>query len=578
MKLYKVPVPTKELNMNIIEIKNKVRWLENKKFRHFDNPHKTYEEIKGDTKHCIENAKTCEDIKKIVSNPEQVAKHSFYPFIAFNIQERKVSKIKALQEEIRYLENKIDTTDDEEDKVELKKRLEEITENFKEKVTKTRPIKYASHMDGHIYGYYASQILLPHYEQKVQEYNLDKEILAYRSIPDEYKGNKDFHRASNVTMAKEIFEQILLRKCQCVALAYDLKSFYDTIDHKKLKEAWCKVMDFDKLPADHYNIYKSLTKFCFIDLKKVCEYFNYKKYCCSKDGKVCGNCSLCRNPKTNKLPKILFKNASEFRKFKEWCGNDAFQQNKGLEDKDNPYGIPQGSALSSVLSNIYMLDFDIKVKEFLEDKNAVYRRYCDDIMIVCNKEDKDVIDKFLRDEIEKQGQHLKIHDIEEGFKYSKSQVYDFTNEEKITKQPLQYLGFCFDGKIVTIRGNSLSRYYRKAYKGIVASRLNVLRKLYDIHIKGLPLKEKYKKLYRRKLYERYTTLGKNNFHTYVKRAFSGMEGIDNKRIRKQLSNHMKKIKRDIDIQDTYISKAWDLLSNLDKPISYDEYLYEVYSK
>lgn len=369
-----------------------------------------------------------------------------------------------------------------------------------------------------------------------------------------------------------------MRKCQCVALAYDLKSFYDTIDHKKLKEAWCKVMNFDKLPADHYNIYKSLTKFCFIDLKRVCEYFNYKKYCCSKDGKVCGNCSLCRNPKTNKLPKILFKNASEFRKFKEWCGNDAFQQNKGLEDKNNPYGIPQGSALSSVLSNIYMLDFDIKVKKFLEDKNAVYRRYCDDIMIVCNKEDKECIDTFLRNEIKEQGNHLKIHDIEEGFKYSKSQVYDFTDASKIKKQPLQYLGFCFDGEIVTIRGNSLSRYYRKAYKGIVASRLNVLRKLYNIHFKGLLLREKYKKLYRRKLYERYTTLGKNNFHTYVKRAFSGMEGIDNKRIRKQLSNHMKKIKRDIDMQDTYISKAWDLLSNLDKPISYDEYLYEVYSK
>ena len=92
MKLYKVPVPTKELNMSIIETKNKVRWLENKKFKHFDNPHKTYEEIKQDNKHCIEHTNVCEDIKKIVSNSEQVAKHSFYPFIAFNIQERKVSK------------------------------------------------------------------------------------------------------------------------------------------------------------------------------------------------------------------------------------------------------------------------------------------------------------------------------------------------------------------------------------------------------------------------------------------------------------------------------------------------------
>ena len=64
----------------------------------------------------------------------------------------------------------------------------------------------------------------------------------------------------------------------------------------------------------------------------------------------------------------------------------------------------------------------------------------------------------------------------------------------------------------------------------------------------------------------------------MKRAFSGMEGIDNKRIRKQLSNHMKKIKRDIFIQDLYISRAWNLLSNLDKHISYDEYLHKVYSK
>ena len=130
MKLYKVPVPTRELNMNIIETKNKVRWLENKKFKHFDIPHKTYEKIKGDEKHCIENAKSCEDIKKIVSDPEQVAKHSFYPFIAFNIQERKVSKIKALQEEIRYLENKIDTTDNEADKLEFKKKIKRHNRKF----------------------------------------------------------------------------------------------------------------------------------------------------------------------------------------------------------------------------------------------------------------------------------------------------------------------------------------------------------------------------------------------------------------------------------------------------------------
>lgn len=56
-----------------------------------------------------------------------------------------------------------------------------------------------------------------------------------------------------------------------------------------------------------------------------------------------------------------------------------------------------------------------------------------------------------------------------------------------------------------------------------------------------------------------------------------MDGVDNKRIIKQLSNHMKKIKRDISIQDIYISKAWDLLSKLDKPIPYKKYLHKIYS-
>lgn len=186
----------------------------------------------------------------------------------FGIKERRISKIHSQQEEIKYLEDLIKNSQDNEKKKTAQVRLSNIKQTFKDNITKIRPIRYASHLDGHIYGFYASQILLPKYEKIVQENDLDKEILAYRTIPEEFKGDSTFHRSSNITMAKEVFEQIIKRKNNCIALAYDLKSFYDTIDHKKLKEAWCRVLGEDKLPDDHYNIYKSLTRYCYVDLKK----------------------------------------------------------------------------------------------------------------------------------------------------------------------------------------------------------------------------------------------------------------------------------------------------------------------
>lgn len=259
-----------------------------------------------------------------------------------------------------------------------------------------------------------------------------------------------------------------------------------------------------------------------------------------------------------------------------FLGPSGIQLNPGLDSKD-PYGIPQGSALSSVLSNIYLLDFDLKVKEFLNTKNAIYRRYCDDILIVCSHSDVAEIDTFLKEKIREKGVHLKIHEIEKEFKHSKSQIYDFRNKEKIKNHPLQYLGFYFNGKSVLIRDSSLARYYRKAHKSIVATRLNVIKKLYHIKSSGKHLQEKQKNMYRKKLYKKYTVLGKNNFHTYVNRAFRQMEGVDNTKIKKQLLNHLKKIKKDIENQNVYINIAWDILQN-STTIPYKNYRLLIYSK
>ncbi|HEX8015252.1 MAG TPA: reverse transcriptase domain-containing protein, partial [Flavobacterium sp.] len=57
-------------------------------------------------------------------------------------------------------------------------------------------------------------------------------------------------------------------------------------------------------------------------------------------------------------------------------------------------GIPQGLPISAVLANLYLFDFDLDiVNRWVKPHNVYYRRYSDDIFIVC--------DKNLCDEIER---------------------------------------------------------------------------------------------------------------------------------------------------------------------------------
>lgn len=63
---------------------------------------------------------------------------------------------------------------------------------------------------------------------------------------------------------------ILLIHCNCVVLAFDISSFYDCIDHKNLKNEWASLLNKEGLPSNHYNLFKSLTNYCFVDMKEIC--------------------------------------------------------------------------------------------------------------------------------------------------------------------------------------------------------------------------------------------------------------------------------------------------------------------
>jgi hypothetical protein len=148
--------------------------------------------------------------------------------------------------------------------------------------------------------------------------------------------------------------------------------------------------------------------------------------------------------------------------------------------------------------------------------------------------------------------YIFIHPIDDWDKYSKSQCYDFTAPDKIKTQPLQYLGFYFDGEMVRIREGSLARYMRKSKRAVIASKLNAIKKLENMHKKGLAIEDKHKKLYRRTLYEKYTYRGQRNFISYAYRAF---KNFNDETIKKQVHNHTTRLIKLIKKADVEVKEA-----------------------
>lgn len=512
-------------------------------YRHFDNPF-----LSEDSEKIIE-------LRNYLDDPQKISKHSFYPLLGLVCEERRMSKLVHYY----YYKNLLEQQDLDPDVMELckseVKKFEPKKVGDKCGIVKERPLRFSSHLDTLVYSKY-TQILTPFYEKKLIDLGLTKTVLAYRS---NYKKNHEIKtQFSNVCATWDVIENIKSKNNNCYVLAFDLSSFFDNIDHAKLKESWCNVLGVKSLPDDHFNIFKSLTNYSFVEKKYLNEYLNEKKE------KTNGNDEQSNNEKF------------DFREFRKWHYNThgKFSKNPGLNKDDlPPHGIPQGNTLSGLLSNIYMLDFDIKINSLAEENNGLYRRFCDDIIIVIphNDEIKDLFIKELRSQLLEKGKALKLHPIDENDKYSKSQCYDFTDLEKITKNPMQYLGFYYDGSNVRIREQSLAKYKRKINKCMIAHKIKIsnmriaelFKKLKNddsfqkiitediIEFETNPNKfffekinpyilkhinETSLKVHKKHIYKHYSYLGYKNF---VKYALEAASILNSKTIRRQIGNHFK---------------------------------------
>lgn len=97
-------------------------------------------------------------------------------------------------------------------------------------------------------------------------------------------------------------------------------------------------------------------------------------------------------------------------------------------------------------------------------------------------------------------------------------------------KPLQYLGFLFDGQQVTIRSAALARYSERMKRAVRRAKLTkIKRNRLKIASGRVP-----KPLFKRKLYEKYSHLGKRNFIRYGLRAAETMGSAAIKRQLKPL--------------------------------------------
>ena len=463
-------------------------FMKEKKCFHFDMP------VKLETE---------DDIKAVrdwLNDPEKIACHSFLPLISNEIVSRQKRKI----EEFRFYEKTLQETAN----PQVQELCRDGIAKFKKNgPVKKRPIRMCSNRDTLVFAHY-SRMLGEFYEKYTRDLGFSECVLAYRNTPiAEINGVKCSFRT--IPAVYDVVQYVKNHNNKCVALAFDMSSFFDCIDHQNLKKEWKKVLGVDELPADHYNIYKALTRYCYVERSEIEEYVRYmdsaegrKTDNAEKNATVkagAGSENINNNqPCTTQERRILrkyFTSIGDFRKFRKWysqnpkyAAHNSFHKNPGLAYKDAPCGIPQGLSISAILSNIYMIPFDKAVSAYAREKGYLYRRYCDDIMLVGDIAHDDIMKvyEFIAGEIRKRGLKLKLHPFIQDFynPYSKSQVYDFSSPD-IKKLPMQYLGFYFNGSEVRIREGSIAGFYRNMDKAVTASYLRTCRR-----IKGRIIKER----------------------------------------------------------------------------------------
>ena len=352
--------------------------------------------------------------------------------------------------------------------------------NGKSVKIKEREICYSAHLDRCIYQYY-SFLINEKYNQFAEQYGFANSAIAYRN---------NMLGKNNIHFAKQAIDFIKQRPSYIIV--GDFTHFFDELDHKYLKQKMCTVLGVETLPPDFYAVFKNITRFSKWDLKDILDINGLSG---NDEDRI----------ELNTRDTIITK-----KQFASNC-------KRCIKPNKNGYGIPQGSAISAVLSNVYMIDFDRLISGFVKQIGGLYLRYCDDFMVILPGEDDCLFTKYLKDIksiIDSTPRVILQPDKTQIYQYSNDKIKcrssDFIDGSTSDGDVLNYLGFSFNGCKTTIRDKTISKYYYRLY-----------RKIKTI-VKAGGVTQKGNRISYRNLYLQYSekgaTLGKGNFLSYVKRA------------------------------------------------------------
>ena len=288
---------------------------------------------------------------------------------------------------------------------------------------KPRELYYCSHMDRSVYQRYAF-LLNYYYNIHTKEKGIHKAAIAYR----------DNLGKNNIDFARDAFDAIR-GSGQSLIIVGDFTSFFDKLDHSYLKQRMCELLGVDCLPRDYYAVFRNITHFSSMDWEDVVK----------AAGENINSPGVKR--RLNEKKTILTRKQ--------------FLDNKGLISKNvSGVGIPQGSPVSAVLANVYMLKFDEAINGYVSGKGGLYMRYSDDFLIMIPlatendiKEHVDYIFSYintLQGVVELQEEKTSL------FLFKNDSIISYPSEEPAV---IDYLGFLFDGRDTRMRPRSITKYY-----------------------------------------------------------------------------------------------------------------------
>lgn len=334
----------------------------------------------------------------------------------------------------------------------------------KKTVPKSRKIMLPSHHDALTYRYYG-KALNRIYSDYAISHHINDVAVAYR------ESQPGVH-LSNISIAKEVFDYTTSFSKSWI-IKGDFHHFFDTLDHQHLAANLRKVFGID-MPKDWSKMLRSITQYQSISRKTLERQLHLARV------KVAYRSNGQKKPKVRAYVSNLKELGQLIR-------------NKQIRfSGKNHVGIPQGTAVSAVLANVYMIDFDEWLMKRCEEFGGLYRRYSDDFIIVLsnNQLDKTFVENFMSEIIRKSQDllHLEIEPKKTKL-YSYEQnshevtlFYDYgTGETKPGK--IDYLGFVFDGVSVSMRPKSIYKFIYRGRREV--GKYITLGRSYDLVRQGL---------------------------------------------------------------------------------------------